>query len=407
MRLLSTVLALCTVFPLVANAQPAAEATPAAPPPAAPPPAAEPVTAPAPPPAATVAAPAAPAAPAPITFGWEALVDSYYLYNFTGDPKTQAPRGRQFDTTANNFALNYAKLGVHADTELVSFRMDIGGGHTAAIINSAGTQFSNPGATTTPTDTGSLYGNAFLVEQAFATVKPTSYLTIDAGKFVTSASAEVIESNKNWLYSRSMLFTGVPLLHTGIRINGIVNPALTLSLQVINGWNNDPDVNSDKTYGFNATYVPPNEGLTASFTTYIGKEGGPDGTKTRMLFDGVFLKDIGALSVGANADFFKLDTANWWGVSAMGRYTLSDAFNVAARAEYIMSKKDGYIAPDPTTPSDASLYEVTAQGAWTVGKHYEMRLEFRADMSDKDVFLKGTTARKNQVTGLLAALAYF
>ena len=45
-----------------------------------------------------------------------------------------------------------------------------------------------------------------------------------------------------------------------------------------------------------------------------------------------------------------------------------------------------------------------------MGKHYELRAEVRADMSNKEVFLKGTAAapnRKNQVTGLLAALAYF
>jgi len=402
MRLLSTVLALCTVFPMVANAQPAAEATPAAPPPAAPPPAAEPTVAPAPATTAAVVAPApAPAAPAPIAFGWEALVDTYYLYNFTGDPKTQAPAGRQFDNTANNFALNYAKLGVHADTELVSFRLDFGGGHTASSINTSSGGLSAPTPTVGTNDTASLYGNSFLIQQAFATVKPTSYLTIDAGKFVTSASAEVIESNKNWLYSRSLLFYGVPLLHTGVRINGIVNPALTLSLQIINGWNNDPDSNSDKTFGFNATYLPPNQGLTASFTTYIGKEGGTDGSNTRMLFDGVFLKDIGSLSVGANVDYYKVDAANWWGASVMGRFILNDDFNVAARAEYVKSKNGAFI------PVDGSVYEVTAQGAWTVGKHYELRLEIRADMSDKEIYKKGNDPKKNQVTGLLAALAYF
>jgi hypothetical protein len=396
MRLLSTVFTLCTVFPMVANAQASAEpaAAPAAVP-VAPPPAVEP--------AAAVAAPApapAPAVPPPIAFGWEALVDAYYLYNFTGDPKTQPPAGRQFDTTANNFALNYAKLGVHADTDLVSFRMDFGAGHTAAIINASSAGTSGP---TAPGE-APMYASGFVFQQAFATVKPTSYLTIDAGKFVTSASAEVIEANKNWLYSRSLLFFGVPLLHTGLRINGTVNPALTLSLQLVNGWNNDPDINSDKTVGFNATYAPPNQGLTASFTTYIGKE---TGSNTRILLDGVFLKDIGNLSVGANLDYYKQDTAWWFGLAAMGRYILSDAFNVAARAEYLMSKKDGYIAPDPTAASDANVYEITGQGAWTVGKHYELRLEIRADMSDKEIFLKGTTPKKNQVTGLLAALAYF
>jgi hypothetical protein len=409
MRLLSTVLALCTVFPLVANAQPPAEATPVA---AA---AAEPTPAPAAMPAAAVEAAAAPAptpaAPPPIAFGWEALVDAYYLYNFTGDPKTQGPAYRQFDTTANNFALNYAKLGVHADTDLVSFRLDFGGGHTAAIINGASGGTSALATATPPSDTASLYGNGFLIQQAFATVRPHANVSIDAGKFVTSASAEVIESNKNWLYSRSLLYYGVPLLHTGLRVNAallgtIAAPELVLSLQLVNGWNNDPDINSDKTYGLNLTYTPANQGLTASLTTYIGKE--VTGAPTQALVDAVVTKDIGNVSVGANIDYLKRDTAYWFGIAGMGRFTINDSFNVAARAEYLMSKKNGYIAsPDPATPLDASIYEITGQGAWTVGKHYELRLEIRADMSDKEIFSKGLTPKKNQVTGLLAALAYF
>lgn len=409
MRLLSTVLALCTVFPLVANAQPPAEATPVAAP------AAEPTPAPAAAPAAPVeaaAAPApAPAAPPPIAFGWEALVDAYYMYNFTGDPKTQGPRGRQFDTAANSFSLNYAKLGVHADTDLVTFRMDLGAGHTASIINNASAMASTPGAAATPEGPG-VYSMGFLVQQAYAEVKPHPNVSIDAGKFVTSASAEVIESNKNWLYSRSLLYTGVPLLHTGLRVNAallgtIAAPELVLSLQLVNGWNNDPDINSDKTFGLNLTYTPPNQGLTASLTSYIGKE--VAGADTTILVDAVVTKDIGNVSVGGNLDYFKIGTPYWFGIAGMGRYTISDSFNVAARAEYVYSKNAGY--GGGLLPADAtSLYEITGQGAWTVGKHYELRAEVRADMSNKDVFLKGTAAapnRKNQVTGLLAALAYF
>ncbi len=411
MRLSSTVLALCSVFPMVANAETAAEPTAAPAAPAsepAPAPGVMPAPAQAPVPVEQAAAPApAPATPPPIAFGWEALVDAYYLYNFTGSPKTQGPVGRQFDTTANNFALNYAKLGVHADTDLVSFRMDLGVGHTAAIINAASTTGSAAGTVAVPTDSASMYGNGFLVQQAFATVKPTSYLSIDAGRFVTSASAEVIESNKNWLYSRSLLFFGVPLLHTGLRVNATVNPALTLMVEICNGWNNDPDINSDKTFGGNLTYAPPNAGLTAGLTTYVGKEGGADGTATRLLLDGVFLKDIGSVSVGANVDYFKLADIHWFGIAAMGRFIISDSFNVAARAEYLNSKNGGYGVSTVPAGFDGSLYEFTGQGAWTVGKHYELRLEVRADMSDKEVFLKGVTPRKNQVTGLLGALAYF
>jgi hypothetical protein len=407
MRLLSTVLALCTVFPLVANAQtPEAAPAPAGAPPAITEPAPA-MAAPAPPPVEAAAAAAPPAAaPPPITFGWEALVDAYYMYNFTGDPKTQGPVRRQFDTQANSFSLNYAKLGVHADTDLVTFRMDIGAGHTATIINgaSAGASGAAPVAESAP------YAGGFLVQQAYAQVKPHPNVSIDAGRFVTSASAEVIESNKNWLYSRSMLFYGVPLLHTGLRVNAallgtIAAPELVLSLQLVNGWNNDPDINSDKTFGLNLTYTPPNQGLTASLTSYIGKEVAD--ADTTMLVDAVVTKDIGNVSVGCNLDYFKTGTKYWFGIAGMGRFTINDSFTVAARAEYIMSKKDGYIAPDSTGATDASLYEFTGTGAWTVGKHYELRAEVRADMSNKEVFDKGGTARKNQVTGLLAALAYF
>jgi hypothetical protein len=402
MRLLSTVLAFCTFLPMVANAQTSAETTPAA----------EPAPAATPAPAeAVAAAPApapAPAAPAPITFGWEALVDAYYMYNFTGDPKTQPPLGRQFDTTANSFSLNYAKLGVHADTDLVTFRMDLGAGHTAAIINNSSAMTST-GASSTTEGTG-LCNMGFLVQQAYAEVKPHANISIDAGKFVTSASAEVIESNKNWLYSRSLLFTGVPLLHTGLRVNGallgtIAAPELVLSLQIVNGWNNDPDINSDKTYGLNLTYTPPNLGLTAAATTYIGKE--VSGGKTQILVDGVVTKDIGNLSVGGNVDYLKLDSNYWFGVAAMGRYIINDSFNVAARAEYIYDKGGLYAVATGTAEDKVSLYEFTGQGSWTVGKHYELRLEVRADMSNKEEFVKGSTPRKNQVTGLLAALAYF
>ena len=403
MRLSSTVVLLCSVFPVLANAQ-TPEAAPAAQPAAAAPaPEAAPAPAPAPEAAVTAAAPAPAPAPAaaPIAFGWEGLADAYYMYNFTGDPKTQGPALRNFDTQANSFTLNYAKLGVHADTDWVTFRMDIGAGHTASLINAASTGSS--GGTALSEGEG-VYGMGFLVQQAFAQVRPTSKLSIDAGKFVTSAGAEVIEANKNWLYSRSLLFYGIPLLHTGLRINyaalgTIAAPELVISLQLVNGWNNDPDGNSDKTFGANLTYTPANAGLTAALTTYIGKE--VAGGDTRLLLDGVFLKDIGSVSVGVNLDYVKEGETNWFGVAGMGRFILSDSFYAAVRAEYVKNKNSLFGA------FEASIYEFTGMAAWTVDKHYELRAEVRADMSDKELFVKGADPKKNQVTGLLAALAYF
>ena len=366
---------------------------------------------------AAVPAPAAPAAPVaalPVAFTWEALVDAYYMYNFTGDPSTQGPGGpRQFDIVANSFSLNYAKLGVGADTQYVAFRMDLGAGHMAALINGA-SSLTSAADKTTPAGALSAgqYSGGFLVQQAFATVKPTAWLTLDVGRFVTTASAEVIEANKNWLYSRSMLFYGVPLLHTGLRVNVTASPSLKLQASLVNGWNNDPDNNSGKTFGANATYSPPESGLTASITTYIGKEAAGSGGDTTILLDGVVTKDIGSASVGLNLDYLKAGTPYWMGAAVMGKYAFTDLFNAAARFELISSKQGGYTSAFvPTTagtsPGDAVLYEGTLMGGIAVAKHFETRLELRGDFANQDIFSKGGAARKNQFTGLVAFLAYF
>jgi hypothetical protein len=284
---------------------------------------------------------------------------------------------------------------------VVSFRLDVGAGHTAALVNSASRGASAASTPAAPTDTDALYGNGFLVQQAFATVKPVSFLSIDAGKFMTSASVETLEANKNWLYSRSLLFYGLPGLYTGLRLNLTPNPLLTLSLQVVNGAFSDPDLDAHKTFGANATYADPGRGLLAAVTTYIGKEAGAAGAETQLLFDGFLVKETGRLSVGANADYVRRGDADWLGIAGMGRFIVNELFNLALRAEYLRTRNGGYL------PQDASIYEVTAQVAWTMGKHYELRAEVRADLSDQEIFARGTAPRQNQVTGLLAALAYF
>src|SRR6185436_18842416 len=89
--MVAAALAIASFVPLAASAQ--------EPPPPPPPPPAAP-TPPAPPPA-PVAAPAPAGGP---TLNWEAQVDAYYQYNFTGKPNNQPPAPiRAFDTTSNSF----------------------------------------------------------------------------------------------------------------------------------------------------------------------------------------------------------------------------------------------------------------------------------------------------------------
>ena len=397
MRFSACSVALVLLFSGSAFAQAPADAPPpGAPPVIAPPPVVEAA------PVAAVPAAAAPAAaPAAAWYNsvkLEALVDSYYQYNFSGSDSTVGPAARAFDVTSNSFSLNYAKVGMQVDASPVMVRIDLGYGHTGAIINGSGLGVSGipvtPGA---PTGAAlALYSNAFIVQQAFAELSLGAF-TLDAGKFVTTASAEVIESNKNWLYSRSMLFGLVPFLHTGIRAGYKVNDKVALQASLVNGINNDPDNNSAKTGGFSAT-ITPISSTSIIATGYFGKEG-PQGATgdTIITTDFVVAHTVSdKLGLNLNVDYVKAGETNAVGVSLMGRLVVNDNLFVAARGEFLKNKN--FIA----ALGDTSLYEGTGMVGLPFGHNMEIRAELRLDGS-ADPVLNG---KKNQFTGTLAFLGF-
>ena len=437
MRLRACLLAIAVVLPTRAFAQ---TPPPAAPPPAMPPapekpaadmaPAAAPAGAPAP--AAVLAAPpAVPAAPAAAPgptpkFVFGGLVDTYYMYNFTppsganslsaagpglplgaGGALVPIGVGRAFDTNANSMTLALAKLTMNASLDVVSLQLDLGYGSVGTIINGA-----NGGSVGTPV------AGSFLVEQAFGEITLPIGLpsfTLDFGKFTTTAGAEVIEANKNWLYSRSLLFNAIPLLHTGARANLKINDNLTLQASLVNGWNNDPDLNAWKTGGISAS-ITVNPMLSIVATTYFGKEGQPQPAGGSTPGDLRFLGDlVAALTVNSqfglnlNVDYIKAfdDVAADYqiGAALMGRYVISDRLNVAARGEFLASHYDA-------TPIGAQTFkqgEGTIMLGIDVGKNFELRPEIRADFASQiagaDVLQAGT--KSSEVTGELAALTWF
>jgi hypothetical protein len=408
MRLSASVLALTLLSPLAALAQtppPAADTAPPGAPPAAPPPVAAPPPAPmaAPPPPAPVAPAAAPAPAAPPAKTWkdlvtfDGLVDAYYLYNFSGVSSSsgpaslQSPFGRQFDTNSNTFTLNYAKLGIGVSGDNVGLRIDMGYGSMGNIIN---------GFTAVPTMGGGTVSvpNAFLMQQAFVTLTPVDNLTIDFGKFMTTAGAEVIEANKNWLYSRSILFFNIPLVHTGLRLGYKVNDMVSLQVSAVNGWNGqgfEIDTNKDKTFGASVSLTIPG-GLSLIPTVYIGKEG--SSTDTRVLFDFVAAYSVGNLGLNLNFDYVNdkaggIDT--FIGVAPMIHYVVGDHLSLSARGEYAQVK-----GPAGTT---LKAEEFTVGAGVPMAGRFEFRPELRVDFVDP-AFPNG---KKNQATLTAAFLAWF
>jgi hypothetical protein len=364
-------------------------------------------------PAPATDAPAAPAAstasaaPARPVLTWDGLVDSHALWNFTTSPSTAGQKYRAFDTRSNSFTLSYAKLGSQLDVGPASLRMDLGYGHTGAIVN----QSSGSASAASATDTlgASLYGSAFLMEQAYAEVRLGTRFVLDAGRFLTSAGAEVIEAPKNWLYSRSLLFYGQPLLHTGVRLNFKAHDQLTIQASVVNGWNNDPSPKGDKTYGISLTYTP-SAATNVIATTYVGRyavfnNAAPPNDDVQVLADLVIGHNVcDTLALNLNLDYYAAGSTHWYGASVMGRYVLAPKLVLAVRGELLRSK----LAYANELGNNGYLAEGTFMLGVPLSPNYELRIEGRVDGANESVFVADANRQhRSQATGLVGFLAFF
>ena len=345
------------------------------------------------------AAPAAPAAGPKLT--WGGLVDAYYMYLLNKGSAVNSLVGtvapRQFDTNTNSATLALSQLTVNASMDPVAFQLDLGYGADGTIINNA---FAGASAPSAPVP------GSFIVLQAYGTITVLPQLTLDFGKFYTTAGAEVVPANKNWLYSRSILFFSIPLLHTGARANFKVNDMVSLQASLVNGWNDDPDVNAWKTVGLSAT-ITASPMVSIVATTYFGKEAPQAATDASTPGDMRLLVDLVAaltlsdkLGVNVNFDYVRapdnVGDDYVVGVAGMARYVISDHLNVAARGEWVRLH----------TAVNQDIMEGTAMLGIDVGKNFELRPEFRIDHNFQDTPF-ANNGKTDQITGTLAALAWF
>ncbi len=244
------------------------------------------------------------------------LIDGYYSLNFN-HPASQTNQLRNFDVKANQFSLNMAKVTLEHPAEPVGFRLDLGFGRAFEMVHAA-------------EQAPSVFRN---IEQAYISYKPAGGkgLQIDFGKHVTMAGAEVIETNSNWNYSRSLLFSwAIPYYHFGLRTSMPVGSHFTAGFHLVNGWNNVEDNNSGKTVGLTGA-------LTAGPVTWSNNYyAGPEKTSTnqgwRHLYDTTLL--VNGSKAGAYFNFdYGIDRnpgargSAWYGVAGAARY----AFTTASR----------------------------------------------------------------------------
>jgi hypothetical protein len=366
-------------------AQPAADsaappAEPAAPPaePAAPP--AEPAAPPAEsaPPAAESAAPAAP------KLDITGFVDVFYEYSFN----RVDPAFRAFDIHHNAFSLSLAEV---AFAETVSpanrlgFRVDLNFGETADLV-----------AALEPEENGQEIYKHF--QQAYLSLL-TGKVQWDVGRFVTPMGAEVIESQDNWNYTRSILFGyAIPFNHTGLRATVPVSGKVSLTGFLLNGWNNGTDLSGDKTVAL-GTILKPHPSLTWNATYMGGRE--VEGGSFRSLFDTTATVTASSkVSLMANFDYGQEGDVKWWGLATYAKLQALPNWSLAGRYEFIDDTEGGFMLLGTRAQSLTLTSDHLIAGA------LKARVEYRTDFADDPVFPKRDGALGTTQTTLAVGLVY-
>jgi hypothetical protein len=331
-------------------------------------------------------------------------IDGYYGGNFNRPGVSlPGPDGvlrddelRAFDFNHNSFSLNLAKFSIEQKAAPIGFRVDVGFGDAMKVINSG-----EPACQTARINPGSFDCSFYQhLEQAYVTAAKGK-VTVDFGKFVTPAGAEVIETKDNWNYSRSFLFSwAIPFYHFGSRVTATPNDKLSLGAFISNGWNDVKDNNSGKTIGLFTTVKPKNWTVTMNYifgdeTCTANKISGcttlPNvGGKVRHLWDATVMYDVNkTVSVMANYDYgmdhnFSLvgiPRTRWQGVATYAKIKASPKVTISPRYEWY----NDYTGT--TTGQQQVLQEVTFTAQFPVHDDLSLYAEYRHDWSDHTPFV--------------------
>jgi len=319
------------------------------------------------------------------TYDFAGYVDAAYSYLSEGGVFTSGAANRVFDTQPDAFTLNQAAVfaNINAKEKFGAF-VNLTAGNDAAVIRSFGSNTDQ-----------------FDVTQAYFRFQ-SGNTTFIAGKFVTLAGAEVIDSRSLPVYSRSILFGyAIPFTHTGVRATFAPSDKFGFTIGANNGWDQMRDLNTDKTYELGIS-VTPSMAFSLYANYYSGKEGPIGAEANRELFDVVVNVNIGEkLGITFNYDDATQDGApggltptdsDWSGWTAYLKYKLSDQWNFLLRTEDF-DDSNGF-----RTGVTQKWKETTVAFGFAPTKSAEIRFEVREDTSNVNSFVNrsGTGVGDNQ-----------
>ena len=265
-----------------------------------------------------------------VTFG--GFIDTYYAYDFGRPPSFDRSfaGGATFTTQParhNEFNINLADVEARITGTRIHGRLAL----------QAGTSVQSNYAAEPTNGTVSGPSVSRQIQEAYAGYLVTPTLWVGAGIFFSNTGMESWASKDNLSYTRSLVGEyASPYYSSGVRALWQATPALAVRLDVVNGWQNISETNTDKGAGMRFDYTA-SPTTTISYYNFVNPE---TGGRLRV-FNGVGgTVTHGATSLLGQVDYGTLGPpsaggarSNWWGFTAIARQRMTSTVAVVGRVE--------------------------------------------------------------------------
>jgi hypothetical protein len=219
-------------------------------------------------------------------------------------------------------------------------------------------------------------------------------MTVKFGHFYSPVGYEAVQAPENFFYSHSYTKVyGEPFTHTGVVADWDVNPCLSITAGLTNGWNNFDDNNGKLAFLGGATWTSCDGGSTLAFQLHTGPEdvAGEDHNRTvysliytrpltcRLYY--VFQHDMGYQQNGAlRTQDGNLIDARWYSICQYLYCRLNCCTDLGLRVEWFRDQQNARVLAIPIDEYTGGNYVAVTLGLnWRPHPRLRFRPEFRWD----------------------------
>lgn len=262
------------------------------------------------------------ATPNPWTF--YGFIDGYYGYDFKHANTQERPGFLYSHDHQNEFTVNNAILGLRYQDGKVRGAFGIHAGTYVSANYAAEDQVFRH------------------IYEAYAGFRPFEKAWLDAGIFDSHIGFESAIGKDNWTLTRSLMAENSPYYEAGARFTYELDPKLTLTGLVLNGWQNIRETNQKKAVGTQIQWKPTDK-LLINSSGFYGNEQPQDSVRRRRYFHDFYLTyaATGRLSLAVVFDVGKQENERsgakadtWHTGAAFVRYKLADKWTTTLRGEF-------------------------------------------------------------------------